>query len=316
MQLPMNTPPPAPRTTQAGFVLLDQLAALVAFPADAYLHWRAGRRYRTTLTLAVALGWLFASKVILGFAIRFGTPKPGPVLSPGGFWDIDIYWLDLVVYGAIVLTLWHLLEMHRRYRRGEEGAIHTRSPGESLPIFYAFTKDEGTLKRFLEPAFLLALSVAVGSLDPVLPGMLRVWAVALFIRSNLAYYRLLGSVWDLGDAMKEQEYRVSLLGSRGRGRAGQGPADIPTVTPCPPEEVPDTPPIAAIYDRLEGIDHLLTRPASMSAFPGTPSNGSPPQIQLACPCGMRANVPATFAGKTVTCRRCGNQFRAPGLVMS
>ena len=157
--LPMHTPLPAPRTTQAGFVLLDQLAALVAFPADAYLHWRAGRRYRTTLTLAVALGWFFFSKLILGFAIRFGHPKPEPVFHPGGFWDMPIYGLDLVVYGAIVLSLWHLLEMHRRYRRGEEGAIHTRSPGESLPIFYAFTKDEGTLKRFLEPGF-LAGSVA------------------------------------------------------------------------------------------------------------------------------------------------------------
>lgn len=118
--LPMNTPPPAPQTTRAGFILLDQLAYLIAYPADAYLHWRAGRRYRTMLSLPVALGWFLASKVVVGFFMVFSRHDPEPVFSPGPPWGIDIHWLDLIVLGALVLTIWHLSELYSRSGKGEE----------------------------------------------------------------------------------------------------------------------------------------------------------------------------------------------------
>ncbi|MGE3818038.1 MAG: hypothetical protein AB7I30_01255 [Isosphaeraceae bacterium] len=309
--LPMNTPPPFQRPTQGLITIVDQIAGVVELGVAVMLRCHFGRRYLSWLGAGATLFALFGAKVVIGFAIVLGSYRPRLIFSRAEGYAINVYGLDLLSYVVALLCLVHLVEVHRHDRRSP-ATRHTRYGGRPLPFFFWFVDDEAAIRRFLEPLFVWGVSALASDFDALVAWYLRWGAAALFVRGNIAYYRMKGGAWDLADAMIEQKYRMALLYNHSFDPEAEDRSRRPSpVAPAAPPAPAESPGLGRVYERLTNFEGLLT-PLAMrpEADPGpAPAGNGAHRLIIACPsCGQRFSAPARHAGRTVRCKRCERPF--------
>jgi hypothetical protein len=112
--------------------------------------------------------------------------------------------MELLYTSALCLAVYHRFVIWRKNRRN----VIWHSMYSGRPMF-AFTGiDEGTLKRWIEPALLLGLSYIAKHVHQSPVSMwLLIGGIAVFVHETLAEYMQRAALLDARDAMIEANYR-------------------------------------------------------------------------------------------------------------